>query len=72
MDDFLLLSQGIKLTNVALSIFVAWGVLRVLDKLGGQEFADLWGILRSSPVALGTYLTGRFVGVALLVSNALH
>ncbi|WP_430437933.1 hypothetical protein [Oceanibaculum nanhaiense] len=72
MTDILFVSQALAMLNLAVAILVAWGVLRFLDRLGGQKFGNAWERLNSGGhVGLGLYLGLRFVGVAFLVGSAI-
>ena len=66
LPQFLLTTGATNAVYFLVAVIAWWGVLRILDILGGQKFVHLWTTLRRSPMALAIYLGARIIAVAVL------
>lgn len=71
MLSLLTLKLCITVVTLLFLVFSTWSTLRLLDKLLGVKFKDLFNIVSTSPVALAIYLGFRLLAVFLVVGLVL-
>jgi hypothetical protein len=66
MTEITLISFALNMGYLIVALFTVWGMLRIFDKLGGDDFDDNKNIIETNPLALGIYYGARFLGVCIL------
>lgn len=66
MTSITLFSFVLNMAYLVVALFTVWGVLRMFDKLGGDDFDENRNIIETNPMALGLYYGARFLGVCIL------
>ncbi len=71
MDHILLLSLALKLLLAGLAYGLLLAISVHLDRRASVNFPAMMERLHEHPVALGIYLAGRAIGLALLLGQTL-
>lgn len=66
MTEITLISFALNMMYLVVALFTVYGVLKVFDRLGGDDFNENKNIIEKEPLALGIYYGARFLGVCIL------
>jgi len=69
MPDFAITAFAWNMTHAVIAVFIAWVILRQLDRMAKIKFPEVMEKIHESSFSLSLYFGLRFLGVCLLIGD---